>query len=288
MAGTRVTTREVADLLSVSEATVKRWADDGMIESEKTVGGHRRFSLENIATFRRDRGWDRKASAHLSPLKTESVNAKSASASDLFDRLLQAQEDAAAALLIEAYLGGEELSSLFDSAITMAMHRVGDLWGRGELSVADEHLAVRTAMAALQRLRNVVQATSPTGMTALICGVENDLHELPLHLIQIMFECDGWKVLNLGPNTPFFTLAEGLAKHRPQLTCVSAKWLSDPDRATREYDQVRKISNRLKIAIAIGGDGFADPIIRQRFPADFYAEDFSNLLGYARSIVLDR
>jgi excisionase family DNA binding protein len=51
----RLTTRYVARLLSVSEATVKRWADDGALTSEKTVGGHRRFGIEAIARLRREK-----------------------------------------------------------------------------------------------------------------------------------------------------------------------------------------------------------------------------------------
>ena len=56
MAGTALTTQEVARLLSVSEATIKRWAEEGLIQSEKTVGGHRRFGLAEIARFKRERG----------------------------------------------------------------------------------------------------------------------------------------------------------------------------------------------------------------------------------------
>ncbi|HET8671757.1 MAG TPA: excisionase family DNA-binding protein, partial [Candidatus Saccharimonadales bacterium] len=50
-----LTTRHVARLMSVSEATVKRWADDGVLTSEKTVGGHRRFGIESIAQLRREK-----------------------------------------------------------------------------------------------------------------------------------------------------------------------------------------------------------------------------------------
>ena len=56
MANINLTTKEVARLLHVSEATVKRWADDGRLRSDKTVGGHRRFSIQTIAHLRREQG----------------------------------------------------------------------------------------------------------------------------------------------------------------------------------------------------------------------------------------
>ena len=56
MAAANLTTRDVAKLLLVSEATVKRWADDGLLLPKKTVGGHRRFSIQSVARLRREQG----------------------------------------------------------------------------------------------------------------------------------------------------------------------------------------------------------------------------------------
>ena len=125
----------------------------------------------------------------------------------------------------------------------------------------------------------------PTEFKALLCAVEGDLHELPSHLIHVMLEGDGWDVINLGPDTPFFTLAEALSRHRPHLLCISAKLMTEADRVAREYAQVRKVAGKLSCAIALGGDGLADRMLRQRFPSEFYAENFKQLLEFARSLV---
>jgi hypothetical protein len=34
----------------------------------------------------------------------------------------------------------------------------------------------------------------------------------------------------------------------------------------------------------LGGDGFADSLLRQRFSSEFYAKDFEQLLGFTRSL----
>jgi excisionase family DNA binding protein len=51
-----LTTKEVARLCRVSDATVKRWEEAGQIKSERTSGGHRRFRAEEIAKFQRKFG----------------------------------------------------------------------------------------------------------------------------------------------------------------------------------------------------------------------------------------
>ncbi len=46
--GVYLTTAEAAALLDVSPATLKRWAQSGLIPSERTEGGHRRFRAEDV------------------------------------------------------------------------------------------------------------------------------------------------------------------------------------------------------------------------------------------------
>src|SRR6478736_9497515 len=53
-----ISTRQVAELLAVSEATVKRWADAGTLRCFRTPGGHRKFRMEDVADFLRDYQYD--------------------------------------------------------------------------------------------------------------------------------------------------------------------------------------------------------------------------------------
>lgn len=43
-----LTTREVALLLRVSPATVRRWADTGKLQTYRSLGGHRLFPLSTV------------------------------------------------------------------------------------------------------------------------------------------------------------------------------------------------------------------------------------------------
>lgn len=283
MSSTNLTTKEVARLLQVSEATVKRWADDGLLQSSKTAGGHRRFSTKSIASLRREKGI---GTAPALPQPTKKGRAPSLSSSARFTELLLAgQEKEAAALMIHAYMEGQSLVELFDKTITDAMHEVGELWFRGKITVADEHLATRAVLSALQGLRAVVVPAEPTGMKAICCGIDGELHELPVHLAEIILETEGWDTRNLGPNTPLFSLREMVMQQRPQLVCISARNIADLDRATSEYAQLRKVTDKLGASVVLGGEGFRDPAIRQRFPCDLYAENFAGLVGFVQRLV---
>ena len=43
-----MTSGEVAELFAVDAKTVLRWANDGLLKSFKTPGGHRRYYLSDI------------------------------------------------------------------------------------------------------------------------------------------------------------------------------------------------------------------------------------------------
>lgn len=51
-----LTPNEVATLLMVSPVTVRQWAQKGMLDAQTTAGGHRRFAIDAVARFARERG----------------------------------------------------------------------------------------------------------------------------------------------------------------------------------------------------------------------------------------
>ena len=110
------------------------------------------------------------------------------SAESFTELLLSDNEVDASAQLIDAYLQSHALATLFDTTVTNAMHRIGDLWVQGNISIADEHLATRVMLSALQKLRAIVVPGEGNGLMAISCGIEGDLHEMPVHLAEILFE----------------------------------------------------------------------------------------------------
>jgi len=263
---------------------VKRWADDGLLVPKKTVGGHRRFTIQSIARLRREQGLAPAAPSPKASGRKKAVSRRLPSPESFTELLLSDNEVDAAAQLIDAYLQSHALATLFDTTVTNAMHRIGDLWVQGNITIADEHLATRVMLSALQKLRHIVVPGEATGLTAICCGIEGDLHELPVHLAQILIEIEGWDTTNLGPNTPLFALRDMAAQKKPRLVCISARTIVDLDRATTEYAQLRKVLEKTNSATVLGGEGFRNPSLRQRFPAEFYAETFEGLAAFVKEL----
>lgn len=282
-------------MLGVSEASVKRWADSGLLPMEKTAGGHRRFRPEDLAAVRRTgptvaeaplpwkRGApDARAAAHTPEL---APGREAALAEETFRTLLHGRDEELSALLVNLYLEGYSVGQIADGLLCAGMRRVGDLWHAGELSVAQEHVATRTAVVALQTLRASLQgAARDRHVRALCCSVEDDFHELPLRLAALTLEAAGLAVFNLGTSTPFSAVAEAVHRFRPELVCVSSTVLLRLDRAAYEYSGFHKAARRAAAAVVLGGAGFRAEGVRKRLPADLHAESFRQLEEFAGTL----
>ena len=293
-AGRRLTSKEAARVLGVSEASVKRWADSGLLPMEKTAGGHRRFRPEDVAAVRRAR-----PSAAEAPLDRPGVltpareaqapglapGREAALTEETFRALVDGHDEELTSILVTLHLDGQSVGRLVDGLLCAAMRRVGDLWHAGELSVAEEHVATRTAVVALQGLQASLQGAAWDGRTrALCCSVEDDFHELPLRLAAVTLEASGLAVFNLGTSTPFSALAEAVHRFRPELVCVSSTILLRLDRAAYEYAGFRKAARRAGAAVVLGGAGFREEGVRRRLPADLHAESFRQLEEFAGTL----
>jgi excisionase family DNA binding protein len=292
-----LTSREAARVLGVSEASVKRWADSGLLPMEKTAGGHRRFRPEDVAAVRRagpsaaempPTGGRLSPPAHVARPAELTPAREAALAEEAFRALLDGRDEDLSALLVSQHLEGQSVGRLADAVLCAAMRDVGDLWHAGELSVAQEHVATRTALVALQSLQASLQGPAGGGgVRALCCSVEDDFHELPLRLAAVTLEGAGLAVFDLGPSTPFSALAEAVHRFRPELVCVSSTVLLRLDRAAYESTGFHKAARRAGAAVVLGGAGFREEGVRRRLPADLHAESFRQMEEFVVALAAD-
>jgi excisionase family DNA binding protein len=281
------TTIEVARLCRVSDATVKRWEEAGLLKSERTGGGHRRFRAEEVARFQREQGLGLKQShGDESVTKTtkRARDKKTRSESAFLQTLVGGGEEAAVNVFMRAHLEGKPLTEIIDRVVCPAMREIGELWHRNEIGIAQEHLATRTAIAALYKLRNALPVPVMRNRLAICCAIDGDLHELPTLMAQMAIENEGWEVVNFGAAMPLYSLTEEVAKHSPNLVCISAAVINDLERMSRDYRDFREKTARLEIPVLLGGRIFQDEHIRKRFESEFYARSFTEVAEYARNL----
>jgi methanogenic corrinoid protein MtbC1 len=149
-----------------------------------------------------------------------------------YARALLAGDEVAAELAVRDAIDARLTTAQIDEEIIApALWLVGRLWARGEISVADEHLATSISMRVLALQREVRRtATAREGAKALLAAPEGELHTVALQMIDNLLRDAGYIVLMLGPDVPLGALAECASRHEPAIVCLSATMPDASDR----------------------------------------------------------
>ena len=187
---------------------------------------------------------------------------------------------------VAAYIGkvfnqtGSRLA-LFADLIHPAQYEIGDLWYRGEISIADEHRA--TAMVeevTLALAPTPAQGRSPRGMCVL-AAVGGEQHVVGLRLLSAALEDDGWTVTMLGGRTPASDLAKMVRKVRPKFVGLSAGYLPQPASLRETIEELKK----LRMPVLVGGPAFnRNPSLWTKVGADGHGSDVRVAVALARRI----
>lgn len=281
-----LTTSVVADLLDIHPSTVKRWSEDGVIPTERTEGGHRRFYLQKVLAAGRTKG----IRTFLDPFHPWEANVwravSQASESGSFRRFhslamgwLRQGETDLLARLIHTLGDRPEIPfpGFLDEGIRGFMAQVGREWEGGRLQVGEEHMATQLVLEALIRLRSGWDAAirppevnpGPTRPVAVVGAMEGDTHELGAMAVRVLLEREGWKVYYLGADVPMEELAAVQEGQSASLVCVSfspRNTLPDVQRAVRILSEFYR--PRQPYALALGGSlgDLPDPVDLPRGP----------------------
>ena len=139
----------------------------------------------------------------------------------LLRSLRVADQLAAMAVVDRAMRLGWTVDDVRFHLITPALHDVGVLWERGEIGVADEHLASSVCEWVLFALAGRVRRPLATGRRALVGCSEGELHSLGARIIAHVLSEDGWTVLLLGADTPAAAWPQIVRARHPDVAVLS-------------------------------------------------------------------
>jgi methanogenic corrinoid protein MtbC1 len=159
-----------------------------------------------------------------------------------YARALLAGDEVAAELAvrdaIDARLSTAEID---DEIIAPAMWLIGRLWARGEISVADEHLATSISLRVLALQREATRTVRErAGRKALLAAPAGELHTVALQMSANLLRDAGYTVLMLGPDVPPGALAESACRHEPEVICLTATMPDVSDRVMLAIHEVER------------------------------------------------
>jgi methanogenic corrinoid protein MtbC1 len=251
-----ISPRELAEAIDVSESSLKRWADEGLIEVSRTAGGHRRIAIgEAIRFIRAIRAPlvrpDVLGLSDLSP-GGEQISSPQSPEDRLFRHLREGHAREARGLIVALYLSGRSVADIADGPIQSAMSLLGELWKHDPAGIYVEHLALDICIQGVQQLRQLVQPQD-LGLLALGGAPSGDPYLLPSLLAATALAAEGWRTINLGPDTPIESYVLAAERHRPKLVWLSISSASDASATERGVADLATSLARYGIELVVGG-----------------------------------
>ena len=254
--------KELAEVIGVSESSIKRWGDSGLIEMSRTAGGHRRIGFHAALRFIREQEMQivRPDLIGLPDLEAlpRAARAEPLSEDMLYHLLKEGQAVKARGLIALAYLDGMPLATLFDGPLAGALRRLGTLWHENDAGIFVEHTATSTCIEAINQVRLLIPTPPEQAPVALGGAPFQDPYLLPSLMVTAVLADLGYRTVNLGPNTPASTFLHAAAAEEPRLVWVALKNALSPSEHEALAEQVLTPLLHQDVEVVLGGHGLDD------------------------------
>lgn len=278
--------KEVAKAIGVSESSLKRWVDKGLIRATKTAGGHRRLELDAVLDYVRTSGRNltNPGAVSLPEGCGSETHITVESAQKIFlDSIMAGDEVLATRIIIDVYLGGASVAEICDQIVAPSFHNVGDLWQCGEAKVYEERRACEICQRVVHELRRAVGTGPASGPVAMGGTLDGDPYTLATSLAEVVLRSNGWNASSLGNMLPFETVRKAIIEERPALFWVSVTTIRDIDRFSTDFNLLFDIAQSMGTALVVGGQALTADI-RQRIRYTNFSDNFRHMESFANTI----
>ena len=141
----------------------------------------------------------------------------------LAQHLIDGHADDVARLTREALDEGQTPSDILERGLIAGMQVIGVRFRDNVIFVPEVLVAARAMKAGLAHLEPVLATCGiePVG-TYVIGTVKGDIHDIGKNLVGMMLKGAGFRVIDLGVNTPLPKFLSAIEEHRPDLVGMSA------------------------------------------------------------------
>jgi excisionase family DNA binding protein len=257
-------TEEVAKLLGVNISTIKRWTDAGKLKCTKTIGGHRKFYIPQIAEFLENNQIKSK-DVQMFPVENSddlelSSRILNKEYSFLIDYTLQqaltVNRTRLQQIINGLYLSQEPIYKIYDSLLTPVLRNIGSLWEKEIISVSEEHLASQAIKDSVIRLQVLIKLPHQKKGIVACLNLSHEMHDIALKMVDHVLECRGYKILNMGQDTPLQKIEQIFENYAPRRLYISSTFVPNPAVTRKEFLDICEIGQRFGTDIYIGGLGF--------------------------------
>jgi excisionase family DNA binding protein len=294
--------KQVAQALQVSESSVKRWCDQGMIRTNRTLGGHRRIPVEHLMDFlestnrrlidpaaiglSREREADRAELVQMTSDRAAGIPTTSTSEEAIrysFETALLAGDEHQCRKAISSWYtihGG--MASVADDLLAPSFQTLGQMWECGKIDIYQERRGCEMCIRLIHELRRFVPDPISTAPLAMGGTAEGDLYQVANQLIDIIFREAGWRTVSLGSGVPFDSMLSAAQRFNPKVFWLSVSHIDDEKLF---HERFQSFSRQLPkgVMLVVGGRAMNEAL-RRKLQFAAYCDSMHQLSTLARNM----
>jgi DNA-binding transcriptional MerR regulator len=249
---------ELTKRTGVSPELLRAWEQRyGLLQPTRTPGGFRLYSAADEARVQRMQSLvsGGLAAAQAARLvlsggepepRTDSGSATileeaAGNLSAALDRLDEQAANSALDQLVSAYT----VETVLQDVVLPYLHRLGERWEAGEVSVAQEHFASNLLRG---RLLGLAQGWGQgQGPLAILACLPGEHHELGLLAFGVALRRRGWRITYLGTDSPIAAVADTARSLTPAVVVLLS---INPDNFLDHTREIKELANQVPVMIA--------------------------------------
>jgi excisionase family DNA binding protein len=261
---------EAANLLGINVSTIKRWTDSGKLNCIQSAGGHRKFLMKHINEYLKKHSnegkkitvlpYDTSEHRQLNHLiqKHDIIGLKE----HLLRYSFNSSHEEVSMIISGLALAQYPIYKIFDELVTPVLHKIGDLWEDRKISIVEEHFASNIIRDSLITLREIIIKIEDKSQKVFCLAFDDEQHDIPLKMVQILLEQRGFDVFYCGQRTPIESLEKLIAQNKPERIYVSCTYFDEnwsDEKVKSRYDEINDLyvlSDKYGFDLYIGGQAF--------------------------------
>ena len=281
-----LTPKQIANAIEVSESSVKRWCDKGLIPAQYTAGGHRRIALSGLLQFLRAQNYQiaRPELLGLPSNTGQTVRIIDRAAESLITALVEGQEEDARRILFDLYLAEHSVSTICDQVIAPAFDKIGRMWECGSADVFQERQGCEFTLRVLHELRGFVSTPAADAPKAIGAAPAGDQYNLATTMAELVLRDAGWHATSLGDNLPLASLGEAIKSHRPRMFWLSCSHVADEAVFLEGYNKLYD-EYGMSVAFVVGGRALSESM-RHSMKYAAFCDNMQHLQAFAQTLTL--
>ena len=177
--------RQVCRAIGVSESTLKRWCDRGLIKTIKTEGGHRKLPVSDVLRFVKERNHNITSLEGLGlPPQPQSPVGFDLAVKRVSDALIKGDGDQAWQLCFDLYNAKHSITAICDKVLSPALAEIGRHWESHSADIYQERRSCEVAQRILFELRHFLPPADPH-WTAIGGTLTGDNYSLPTTMTEL-------------------------------------------------------------------------------------------------------